>query len=167
MEEWKDIKNFEGLYRVSNTGKVFSVKSNKILKTTLDKYGYKRVTLYNGKRYYKTIHRLVAQAYLKPKKGCNVVNHLDSDKLNNNVDNLEWTTVSGNTKHCFENNKDFRKQVMNNALKGANKMKKPVVIRGVHFESQTEASKYFGVTIKTIYNWLHYQGGEANAHYKY
>jgi len=37
MEEWKDIKNFEGLYRVSNTGKVFSVKSNKILKTTLSR----------------------------------------------------------------------------------------------------------------------------------
>lgn len=152
---FKDIKGFEGLYQVNENGEVFSVRRNKILKPKIDKYGYYVVCLWNGKNNYRTIHRLVAQTFLKPKEGCNVVNHLDSNKLNNHVSNLEWTTVSGNTKHCYENNEKFRKQVLDNAKKGAEKKKNKVKINNIVFNSQKEASEYFGVCIKTIYNWLH------------
>lgn len=152
----KDIPEFEGLYQISKDGKVFSCTTNKYLKPKIDKYGYKAVCLVkDGKRYYKTIHRLVALTYLAKPDGCNIVNHLDSNKLNNDVSNLEWTTVSGNTKHCYLNNEQFRKQVLNNAKIGANKKKNKVNIKGIDFESQVEASRHFNVSIKTIYNWLH------------
>ena len=156
MEEWKSIKDFEKLYQVSNTGEVYSVKRDKILQPKINKYGYKEVCLYkDGKNYYRTIHRLVAQAFIDNPNNYSIVNHLDSDKLNNNVNNLEWTTVSGNTKHCYNNNKKFHKQVLDNARKGTEKRKKKTVIKGITFNSQVEASKYFNVNQKTIYNWLH------------
>lgn len=68
------------------------------------------------------VHRLVALYFCEKHEGCNVVNHIDSDKTNNHASNLEWTTISGNTKHCFENNPVFRKQVLDNSIKAANKV---------------------------------------------
>ena len=114
---WKNgkiLNGFEGLYLISNTCKVFSVRRKIELKPNTNKYGYYEVCLYNNKNYHKRIHRLVAEHFLEAKEGCNIVNHLDRNKKNNNKSNLEWTTVSGNTKHCFENNEKFRKQVMGN-----------------------------------------------------
>ena len=73
MEVWKDIKGFEGLYRVSNSGKVFSIRRNIELKGKIDRYGYKMVVLWNGKNNYRTVHRLVAEAFVEHKEGCNVV----------------------------------------------------------------------------------------------
>lgn len=156
MQEWKNINDFKDLYKVSNDGKIYSVRKNKLLKPKINKYGYYEVCLFkDNKRYYRTIHRLVAETFISNANNYSVVNHLDSNKLNNNVFNLEWTTVSGNTKHCYENNKKFREQVLNNAKKGTEKRKNKVVIKGIMFNSQVEASKYFKVSIKTIYNWLH------------
>lgn len=155
MEIWKDVKGFEGLYQISSTGKVFSMRRNKEMNPKIDRYGYKTVTLYKNGNYYKTVHRLVAETFLEKIDGCNIVNHKDSNKLNNNVENLEWTTVSGNTKHCFENNEKFREQVLNNARRGTEKSKKQVVINNIKFESRKSAANYFGVNVKTIYNWLH------------
>ena len=102
---------------MSNQGKVFSIRSNIILKPKINKDGYYEVNLYKGKNNHRTVHRLVALHFVEMKEGCNVVNHLDSNKLNNNSNNLEWTTVSGNTKHCFQNNEKFRKQVLGNLEK--------------------------------------------------
>jgi len=102
MEIWKDIKGFENIYRVSNTGKVLNVKFNRQLKPGIVK-GYVRVCLYkNNKNTYKTVHRLVAEAFLiKPNNDCEV-NHKDSNKKNNNVDNLEWITHKENMSHFYK-----------------------------------------------------------------
>ena len=94
MEEiWKDKKDYEGHYQVSNFGKVKSIKFGKeiILKLNKDKDGYLQVTLCknNIKKVYK-VHRLVAQAFLDNPYNLSQVNHKDEDKTNNNVDNLEW-----------------------------------------------------------------------------
>ena len=103
IEIWKDVKDFEGLYQVSNLGQVRSVnhidnknrlRKGKIIKSKLDSRGlYIQVTLSNGKKR-KTclVHRLVALAFLDNPLEYKEVNHKDEDKTNNSVDNLEWCT---------------------------------------------------------------------------
>ena len=102
MEEWRDIKGYEGLYQVSNKGRVKSLGNNKtkkekILSLKPSNNGYIRVYLCkNGKQKPFSVHRLVAQAFLLNPNNLPVVNHKDENKLNNNVENLEWCTVAYN-----------------------------------------------------------------------
>lgn len=109
---WKDINGFEGLYQVSDTGEVKSlsrVKPNnrgtqqvneRILHKRTDKDGYFAVCLSkDGKHYGKRVNRLVADAFIPNPENHPVVNHIDEDKQNNNVSNLEWCTVKHNTLH--------------------------------------------------------------------
>ena len=97
MEEiWKDIEGYEGLYQVSNMGRVKSVRKNIILSQSI-KNGYKRVALCannNPKDYY--IHRLVATAFIPNHDNLPQVNHKDENKTNNCVNNLEWCTQEYN-----------------------------------------------------------------------
>ena len=95
-EIWKDVKDYEGLYQVSNMGRVKSLNYNKtgkerIMKSYDSGHGYLQVQLCKdgkGKCYY--VHRLVATAFLENPEGYNEVNHLDEDKTNNCVENLEY-----------------------------------------------------------------------------
>lgn len=90
MEElWKDIPGYEGLYQVSNLGRV---KSPKGIKTQSDNgRGYQKVQLYkNNKCKNEYVHRLVALAFVPNPNGLPQVNHKDEDKANNFADNLEW-----------------------------------------------------------------------------
>ena len=110
MEEiWKDIKEYEGLYQVSNLGRVKSFPRNgtqvnaiKILTLKLHHTGYYRVTLSkNNKRIDKLVHRLVAETFIPNPNRKPQVNHKDGDKLNNRVDNLEWNTCLENVQHSI------------------------------------------------------------------
>lgn len=88
-EIYKDIKGYEGEYMVSNRGNVYSCKRNIVLKPAIAK-GYLRVGLYqDGVRKYFLVHRLVAEAFIPNPKNLPVINHLDEDKTNNDVSNLE------------------------------------------------------------------------------
>ena len=92
-EIWKDIKGFEGLYQVSDQGRVKSLKFGKerILKPQRDKNGYLLVDLCKNKESKKCkVHRLVCQTFLINPQNLPQVNHKDEDKTNNRVDNLEW-----------------------------------------------------------------------------
>ena len=120
-EEWRDIKGYEGLYQVSNLGKVKRltnyVKNNGVygktkkikikdrILTPINFVGYKAVKLCkNGieKRYY--LHRLIAETFIDNLENKSEVNHIDGNKSNNIIKNLEWVTHQENCKHR-DNNK--------------------------------------------------------------
>ena len=110
-EIWVDILGYEGLYQISNTGKVKSLnyksKKNYHRELVLDinRYGYAQVHLSkNGHKKVYTVHRLVAKTFIPNPDNFPVINHIDGNKLNNIVSNLEWCTSSYNTKHAIKNN---------------------------------------------------------------
>ena len=90
MEEWRDIEGYEGLYRVSNYGNVYSVRRKRNLKPCTDTRGYLGVALQKGKWKRYLIHRLVAQAFVPNPNNLPQVNHKDENKINNYYENLEW-----------------------------------------------------------------------------
>jgi hypothetical protein len=100
-ELWLPIKGYEGLYEVSNTGFVRSIKSDKVLKME-NKNGYFSVNLYKNGQVHKYVHRLVAQTFIDNPNNHQEVNHIDCNKHNNRVDNLEWCDRKQNLKHSYE-----------------------------------------------------------------
>lgn len=107
MEEWRDVKGYEGLYEVSNLGRVKSLPRNgTIPEEHLMKphfvcgYVQYELTSKNKKKGLKA-HRLVAEAFLPNPLNKREVNHIDGDKHNNRLDNLEWATSSENQLHSF------------------------------------------------------------------
>lgn len=105
QEIWKDINRYEGLYKISNFGKVMSLTRNKLL--TINKTGeYDYVFLSkNGQFKIKKIHRLVAEAFIPNPNNLECVNHRDENKRNNRVDNLEWCTKKYNCNYGKRNEK--------------------------------------------------------------
>lgn len=154
-EEWRDIEGTFGQYQVSNTGKIRSVLLLKsgyrynILKSQRDKKGYERVSV-TVKRQKKTfkIHREVAKAFLDNPCKLPQVNHIDGNKSNNNVLNLEWVTNSYNAIHAL------KLGLWDSVLKGAKeeneKRKKPVLAININtgevtkYDSISECEKAIG-----------------------
>ena len=105
-EVWRDIEGYEGLYQVSNLGRVKSFKgsSESILKGRNSTSGYLQVDLCKqGVVSTKLIHRLVAQAFIPNPENKQEVNHIDEDKTNNLHSNLEWSTRKENNNHGTRN----------------------------------------------------------------
>ncbi len=117
-EIWKDIVGFEGKYEVSNMGRVKSVArfrkskggcealiKEKILTPKLNKSGYSVVHLRNNEiNKYPLVHRLVAESFIANCENKNTVNHIDANKTNNCVTNLEWSTNTEQMQHAVSNN---------------------------------------------------------------
>ena len=116
MENWRDIEGFEGLYQVSNEGRIKSLGNNKarkekILKGKKDGSGYLQVNLSkDGKRVWKYIHRLVAETFLENPNHYDQVNHKDEGKTNNSVDNLEWCNSKYNNNYGTRNQRSAEKR---------------------------------------------------------
>ena len=96
----KDVVGYEGIYTVSDEGKVYSVKKGIEIAQRYDRYGYLRVSLSKqGKIKTHLVHSLVAQAFVPNPENKETVNHIDENKENNRADNLEWLTRSENIRY--------------------------------------------------------------------
>ena len=117
MEIWKDILGYEGIYQVSTFGKVKAllrqkgkgtgrgsyISKERILKSRINRSGYKQVSLYkSGTARTLLVHRLIMIAFVPNLESKPEVNHIDGIKLNNDLSNLEWATHSENAKHAFK-----------------------------------------------------------------
>ena len=109
MEIWKPVKGYEGLYEVSNSGRVRRI-TYRIL-TPFESDGYLDVSLCDGgERTTKRVHRLVADAFLERQEGKDEVNHINFDKKQNNVENLEWCNGSDNVQHNYNHGRTKRQR---------------------------------------------------------
>lgn len=103
---WRQIKGFEWCYLVSDAGQIWSIRRKKVLKPKIDKYGYEVVGLsLNGKIYHRTVHRLVAQAFVPNPHNLPTVNHINEVKTDNRATNLEWMSIADNDNHGTRNEK--------------------------------------------------------------
>lgn len=179
MEIWKDIKGYEGLYQISNLGRIkslprlkrnFNVNTKqldtitipeKIRKPQLTKYGYYRIGLTkNHKQTYYSVHRLVAEAFIPNPGNLSQINHKDENKANNEVDNREWCDAKYNANYGTRNKRTGEKQ-----------MKQVMCIETkTIYSSLTEASRQTGLSIGNISSicnnrkWFKTAGGY---HWKY
>lgn len=105
MEIWKDVTGFEGVYQISSLGKLKSFKDLKfgrILSNKNSKGDYLSVVLeYKGEVRYVRLHRLVAETFIPNPNKFNEINHIDGNKQNNDINNLEWCTKSHNIRHSI------------------------------------------------------------------
>lgn len=98
-EIWKDIPGYEGLYLVSNYGQIKSLISGKFIKHNIIPNGYHVVHLYrNGRRKALYVHRIVAGVFIDNPNNLSDVDHINEDKNNNSVDNLQWLSNRDNTR---------------------------------------------------------------------
>ena len=156
-EVWKDIEGYEGLYQVSTCGNIKSLArivhsekrgdykiKEKILKQSDTTTGYKKVELCkdNEKRKSFKVHRLVAQAFIPNPNNKPEVNHIDGNKINNNIDNLEWVTSSENSIHAYETGLNPNKKELD---------EKEIIYMYCELNmTMQEIAKHFNVPIKSI-----------------
>jgi hypothetical protein len=101
--EWRDVVGFEGLYRISNDGQVFSISKNRNKKFCSSLRGYHKVQLSKDKKPKQFfVHRLVAFAFIPLVAGKKFINHKNGVKTDNSVPNLEWCNTSENTLHAYK-----------------------------------------------------------------
>ena len=157
MEQWEFVQDFEN-YLISNLGNVKTV-NGKPKKIVYDNKGYGRVELWKNNKGRKfRVHRLVAEAFIPNPLGKEQVNHIDGNKKNNCVSNLEWVTPKENIRHAIENNLSSIKYGSKNL---SSKLKEEDVkyIRenaGIN-KSVRELSEIYKVSTTTIYNIINYK----------
>ena len=115
IEEWRNIPGTDGMYQISNSGKVRSrVNGNwHLMSMHPNSQGYNRVQLSYPKKRKAFVHRLVAEAFIPNPENLPIVNHKDFDPLNCRVDNLEWTTLQGNYDYSAKRGRYVRTAVWN------------------------------------------------------
>lgn len=165
-DDWKDISGYEGIYQITKYGDIRSLdrivscrvkqKSLKMMQygckisTSQGKDGYEHVSLSkNGKPSLFSVHRLVANTYLPNPENLPQVNHIDCNKQNNDVSNLEWCTQSHNMKHAHESGLWSPKQCgVASAIKCGTRIL--CVTTGDSFLSINSAAKYFNMDYNSV-----------------
>lgn len=146
------IHGFEGLYSVNRHGDVRSEKSGKLFSKCKNSHGYVTIILRkDGIPYSKKVHRLVAETFLPNPENKREVNHIDGDKANNALSNLEWTTPSENIRHA-----------VNTGLLPSKRMR--IIETGEEFSSAVECAKSINGSYADIYHCLN---GERKTHKGY
>ena len=154
IEEWRDITGYEGLYQVSNLGRVRSLdryvnsgyntkrfSKGKILSFLLQKNGYAKVMLSKENTVKNAdLHRLVAETFIANPNNKTTVNHKDGNKENNKIDNLEWATQKENNNHAAANGLNlFLKKLSVDQIK---KMRKEYIPYSRKFGAVALSKKY-------------------------
>ncbi|MEE6721116.1 NUMOD4 domain-containing protein [Limosilactobacillus reuteri] len=154
MERWKPIEGYEDYYLVSNKGNVKSIRSKKILKPRIGDAGYYYLVFsVHGKRKTVKIHRLVANAFIPNPNNLPMINHKDENKLNNNVNNLEWCTPKYNTNYGSSITKRVRSRIRNGNTRrivAVNIFTKEKYI----FSTRYECARVLGVSHQSIRQFL-------------
>lgn len=162
-EIWKDIPGYEGLYQVSNIGRVKSLarditdtrktchRKERILKLIKDKYGYNVVCLRkNGNPQNMKVHRLVAMAFIPNPYDLPMVNHKNEIRNDNHVENLEWCDAKYNVNYGNAIAKILKAKKEN----GAYSCEKKVICNGVVYNSMTDCADALSVSVQNIYRWV-------------
>lgn len=165
-EIWKDVAGYEGLYEISNLGRVRS--KNGILKPQKRQHGYLGIMLYGKgghKRGFRTfsVHRLVAEAFIPNPNGYPEVNHIDEDKTNNRADNLEWVSRIQNCHHGTALERRVAKQINGKCSKAIDQY----TLDGefvAHYPSLAEVHRQTGFGQGNICHHLH---GKSNYTHAY
>ena len=151
-EIWRPIEGFEGLYKVSNLGRVKSLRNyggvkERIMKPYKTKWGYLGLTLrVKGKVKWFPIHRLVAEAFIPNTDNLPQVNHKDECKTNNRVDNLEWMSCKDNVNYGT----GIQRRVEKYKKKVNQYTKDGVFIK--QWDSPKDAADYLGISVHHIYS---------------
>ncbi len=173
-EIWKDIPGYVGIYQVSNLGEVRSIDryiyftdngtptrkfhKGRILKQDIDEDGYCRINLrYNNKDKSFGVHRLVAAAFISNIDNLPTVNHIDGNKQNNCIENLEWASVEYQNLHAIKTG--LREGTMSAARKASmKKISKPVrcIQTGEIFPSCNAADKALHLGSTAVFHSLKY-----------
>lgn len=160
QEEWRDVVGYEGLYQVSNIGRVkrlkgYGCKLSRILKPCKNHFGYIDVSLCkDGKEQKKKVHRLVAAAFIQNPDNKPEIDHIDGTRDNNRADNLRWVTHKENLN--FQVYKRHRSIATSSAQKGKtgkqNNSSKPIICieKNKIFWGCCEASRITGVCHQNI-----------------
>ena len=161
MEEWRSIKGFEGKYLISNFARVKTIPfytnhtkgrrlvGERIRKVFVGRNGYPTVTLGGNN---KTIHRIIATAFIPNPENKPQVNHINGIKTDNHISNLEWATSSENLKHAYNTGlkKCYYKGGHNSpARKSVVAMKDCVILE---FESIRDLASFLACNLGTLYN---------------
>lgn len=157
-EEWKDIQGYEGLYMISNMGRVKSLpkicltpsteylRGELIMTGVPNKKGYLALVLTKGgKKYPKRIHRLVAEAFISNPENLPQVNHVKGIKIDNRASQLEWITNLDNMRHSFAMGRKMPK--------GCENVNSKVVLNtqtGIFYDTMTEAAHSIGISFKLL-----------------
>lgn len=172
MEVWRDVVGYEGLYRVSNYGRVRSldiISKNRwgdytrkgiMLTLTIDQHGYPSCKLWkNGNKKTIRVHRLVINAFLHKVNNKHHTNHINGNKLDNRHTNLEWCTPKENQLHAYEN--ELRKTRGKVWIVDKNTGKKSI------FSSMQQASLFMGYNRSFICHSINKKGRYENNLYKW
>ena len=161
VEIWKDIDGYEGLYQVSNLGRVKSLNYNhtgkeRIRSSSKSSSGYCQIVLSkDGKKKIHLIHRLVAMAFVDGYEEGLVVNHIDEDKNNNVYTNLEWCTQKENMKHSYRK------------ITEINRVSVRCIETGEVFPTLTKASEFVGRVSSGIIQAIERNGRCGGYHWEY
>lgn len=149
-EVWKQINNLP--YEISSLGKIRNLKG-KVLKTYIQNSGYEQIKLnYQRLHIHKSIHRLVAEAFIANPLNKLYVNHIDGNKLNNTVNNLEWCTNSENILHARKTGLNpYNKPTLGLKLKPRSKTAKQSKYLGVFWDNARQRWKAYVVFNKVKY----------------
>ena len=163
-EEWKIIKDFEN-YSVSNFGNIKNIKTGNILKQNVHSNGYYVLNIKpngrNGTSKTLKVHREVAIAFIENLNNLPQVNHIDGNKLNNVVTNLEWCTASENMKHAYSIGLKDSRGERSSSSKLTNEMVKEILdnpqIRNIEFAKKFNIDRSAISKIRSKKNWSHIQ----------